>query len=223
MKLGSGAALLVVILAVSLSSNGQTEKLTMSGIVTDQQSRMPIQGATVTVVGNKANQEITDAKGSFVLHFAEGAREGQDVRIRIEKPGYRPYDALVPITATIPLQVFLAAIKVSSKEASTPASLCVNQNPVRIISIPGRNYEPATRIHKVLNEHGCDVEGPFLVSDIKENPRTNEVRYFHQKDKDDASRVAEFVKKETNSRCEATYLVGYQDEPKGQLEVWIKQ
>ncbi len=109
MRWGSSAALLAVILALSVSSNGQNRKLTMSGVVTDKQSRTPIEGATVSVVGSKANQESTDAEGSFILSFAEGVREGEAVRIHVEKPGYRPYDKLVAVNSTIVLQVSLLA------------------------------------------------------------------------------------------------------------------
>jgi len=83
----------------------------MSGVVTDKQSHTPIEGATVAIVGNKANQEATDAEGSFILSFAEGVREGEAVRIHVEKLGYRPYDKLVAVSSTIPLQVSLLAIK----------------------------------------------------------------------------------------------------------------
>src|SRR5712692_2319934 len=227
MRWGSSAARLVVILAFSVSSNGQNGTLTMSGVVTDKQSHTPIQGATVTVVGNKANQESTDTEGSFMLRFAEGVREGEAVRIHVEKSGYRPYDKLVAVTSAIPLQVSLLALKTASPlGVSAPeTSLCHNQNPVRIISIPGRKYEPAVRIHTMLKERGCKVEGttPFPVTDTTENPANNEVRYFHQNDKDDASHVAEFMKKETNGKCDLRRLAGYSDEPKGQLEIWIKQ
>jgi len=111
MRRGPSAAFLALTLAFSLSSDGQTKKLTMSGVVSDKQSHTPIEGATVTVVGNKANQESTDAEGSFILSFADGVREGEAVRIHVEKSGYRPYDKLVAVSSTIPLQVSLLASK----------------------------------------------------------------------------------------------------------------
>jgi len=106
---------------------------------------------------------------------------------------------------------------------SSETGLCDHSNPVRIISIPGREYEPAVRIYKKLKERGCKVEGPYPRTDSSDNPAHNEVRYFHENDKDDANHVADFVKSETNGRCDVKYLSGYQDEPRGQLEVWIKQ
>src|SRR5258708_38063165 len=148
MRWGFSTAL-VLILAFSVSSHGQSGKLTMSGVVTSKQSHTPIQGATVTVVGNKANQELTDAEGSFILRFPEGVREGEAIRIHVEKSGYQPYDKLVAITSSVPLQVSLVAIKASSNEGSA-TGLCGNQNPVKIIPIPGRNYDPALRIRDIL-------------------------------------------------------------------------
>jgi len=120
-----------------------------------------------------------------------------------------------------PFRGGLATAETTVSETAT--GLCDNSNPVRIISIPGREYEPAVRIHKKLKERGCKVEGPYPRTDSSENPAHNEVRYFHESDKDDANHVADFVKSETNGRCDVKYLNGFQDEPKGQLEVWIKK
>jgi hypothetical protein len=109
------AAALAIALGFSLFSHAQAKKLTMSGVVTDKESRKPIEGATVTVVGNKANQETTDGEGAFILTFVEGVQEGDPIRVRVEKTGYRIYEALKPVSSTIPLQVSLEATSPSPK------------------------------------------------------------------------------------------------------------
>jgi hypothetical protein len=103
---------LILLLALPSSSGAQAKNLTMSGIVTDRQSRRPIEGARVTVIGNLANSDTTtDIDGSFIVNFAKGVEEGSSVRIQVEKFGYAPYEKLVAVSSTIPLQVSMRAIK----------------------------------------------------------------------------------------------------------------
>lgn len=106
---GSAAAVLVFVLNLGLSplAEAQAKRLTMSGVVTDRQSRIPIQGATVIVIGGKANSATTDSEGSFILNFVAGVIEGETVRVRIEKSGYLVYDRSVAVSSSIPLQVLL--------------------------------------------------------------------------------------------------------------------
>jgi hypothetical protein len=100
--------LLSVLLALGLSGAAQVNSLTMSGIVTDNQSRRPIEGAKVVVVGNKAKSDTTtDSEGSFVLNLAQGVREGNLVRIRVEKSGYRPYEKLISVSSAIIARIAL--------------------------------------------------------------------------------------------------------------------
>jgi hypothetical protein len=119
-------AICVALALCSLVHAQQAKKLTMSGFVTDQQSHNPIEGARVTAVGNQANPDTTDGSGSFILTLAEGVQEGNSLRIRVEKTGYRAYDKWVAVSSTIPLQVSLEIImphKGSPAASMPPASL----------------------------------------------------------------------------------------------------
>lgn len=79
----------------------------MSGLVTDKGYK-PVQGAIVTVVGNKAKADTTtDSEGAFVVSFAQGIEEGSTIRIHIEKFGYEPYEKLLAASSAIPLRVLL--------------------------------------------------------------------------------------------------------------------
>src|SRR6266849_8221121 len=102
--------LLAVTLASSASIRAQTAKLTMSGIVTDKVSLKPVEAATVSVVGNLANQELTDGGGFFILSFSGSAHEGEAVRVHVEKTGYSVYDAWKSISSTISLKISLEPI-----------------------------------------------------------------------------------------------------------------
>ena len=90
---------------------------------TDNKSHLPIEGATVTVVGNKANPEQTDGEGGFILHFYAGTHEGDVVRVHVEKIGYKVYEVNKAIRSTIALQIPLEPVAQQSKgRSSSPAS-----------------------------------------------------------------------------------------------------
>jgi hypothetical protein len=106
------AVFLIVVFALPSLGGAQAKNLTMSGIVTDRQSRRPVEGARVTVIGNTAKSDTTtDIGGSFIVTLAKGVEEGSSVRIRVEKLGYASYDKWVAVSSTIPLQVSLLAIR----------------------------------------------------------------------------------------------------------------
>lgn len=100
-------ALLGCISLVSGSSLTQQKTLTMSGFVYDKRSR-PLEGARVTIVGDKAKADTTtDSDGRFVVNFAQGVEEGNSVRIHVEKIGYRIHEEWVAVNSTIPLRLSL--------------------------------------------------------------------------------------------------------------------
>jgi hypothetical protein len=105
MRTVAAVTLFALSLAFPLFVQAQVGNITMSGVVTDKQSHSSIQGATVTVVGGKANSANTDGEGLFILNFGPRAKEGEPIRIRIEKSGYQVYDATVALSSSIPLQV----------------------------------------------------------------------------------------------------------------------
>ncbi|HZR31651.1 MAG TPA: carboxypeptidase-like regulatory domain-containing protein [Terriglobales bacterium] len=106
MRKYSRAAVVLFTLVLLVFADAQVQKrLTMSGVVSDQQSHAPVEGAAITLVGNQANLGTTDREGSFVLNLSVGVQEGSSVRIRVEKAGYKVYDKWVAVSTTIPLQV----------------------------------------------------------------------------------------------------------------------
>lgn len=102
----------LVSVALSELCGAQAKNLTMSGSVTDKESRQPLKGARVTIIGNKAiSDETTDSKGKFIITFVQGVEEGNTVRIRVEKPGYEPYDEWVPVSSKVPQQISLESVR----------------------------------------------------------------------------------------------------------------
>ena len=103
---------LLVTFVLSELSGAQAKNLTMSGFVTDKVSSRPVEGATVTIIGNKGKADATtDSDGAFVISLAQGVEEGKTVRIRIEKAGYKPYERLLAVSSEIPLRVSLESTK----------------------------------------------------------------------------------------------------------------
>jgi hypothetical protein len=95
----------LVLLLLNSTPVGAQSALTLSGIVFEMGSGRTVEGAKVIVVGGKANSEVTDSEGSFVLTFNAEVMAGSTVRIRVEKQGYRLFDKLVPVSSTIPLRI----------------------------------------------------------------------------------------------------------------------
>ncbi len=116
------ALFLTAVFVVPCVGAAQAKTLTMSGIVVDGQSRRPVAGAIVTVIGNRSKSPTTtDNDGKFIITFAQGVEEGTSVRIRVEKPGYEVYDEWQSATSVVPLPVSLRPIRhVHSTQASLP-------------------------------------------------------------------------------------------------------
>src|SRR6266478_5688702 len=118
------AVFLIVVLALPSLGRAQAKNMTMSGIVTDKQSRRPVEGARVTIIGNLANSDTTtDIDGSFIVNFAKGVEEGKSVPIRVEKFGYAPYEKLVAVSSTIPLQVPMNEIRAMPSAPALPVPI----------------------------------------------------------------------------------------------------
>jgi hypothetical protein len=99
---------------------------------------------------------------------------------------------------------------------------CEKKNPVIIISIPGSNFEPAKKISEKLKSCGCRVEGPYPRTDQSENPESSEIRYFHKTDDVAAKHIADYIRGELKIILTPKFLVGHQEEPAGQIEIWLK-
>jgi hypothetical protein len=121
MRCGANISLLAVLIVFPLLGDPQVRRSTMSGIVTDKQTFMPVEGATVTVVGSKANPAITDVNGSFILRFTDDVHDGDTILIHVEKSGYKVYQALKSVSSTITLQVPLEAVGPRQRSRLAPA------------------------------------------------------------------------------------------------------
>jgi len=110
MRLLVKLGLIAITASISGRTGSQVNALTLSGFVVDKNSR-PVEGANVTVVGNKAKADTTtDSEGAFVVSLAQGVQEGNTVRVVVEKPGYKPYQKLCAVSSAIPLRIPLEAL-----------------------------------------------------------------------------------------------------------------
>lgn len=75
------------VLLLLLTTAIYAQKGAIRGIVQDQQSEMPLMGASVALLGNKAKGTITDENGSFVLEDVIVGRHG----IKVSYLGYETY------------------------------------------------------------------------------------------------------------------------------------
>jgi hypothetical protein len=147
------AAFLLFVLALPFSVEAQVEPLTMSGVVTDGRSRLPIQGVKITIVGDLAKSPATtDSEGSFILTFVQGVEEGTSIRIRIEKSGYKLYDKWIAVSSTIPLQVSLLATKtplsVHAQQAEAPPLITMQISPSTFpVSVPAHSTISILPLH----------------------------------------------------------------------------
>ncbi len=84
-------------MARDLMANPSDAKL--SGVVSDYHSGSAVPGARITVVGNRAiKDEVTDSQGRFILLFTDDVKQGEVVRIRVQKYGYVVYEEEVPVS-----------------------------------------------------------------------------------------------------------------------------
>jgi Leucine-rich repeat (LRR) protein len=146
----------------------------MSGIVMDSESRKPIEGARVAVVGNKAQSDaITDTDGSFILTFRQGVVAGTSVRLQVERSGFKPYSRLVAVSPTIPLQIALISDRTGStvnKKSIRPVA------PIDDLAKLGWTVQPVEGNTLQFSDNGnhisleksvpyfCALDRPFIVS-----------------------------------------------------------
>lgn len=155
---------LAVVFAFFPFSHSQDGRPTMSGFVFDNKSHLPVHDATVTVVGNKANPESTDIEGKFILHFSGGTREGDVVRIRVEKTGYKVYDNNKPVSTTMPLQIPLEPVAPQSKGRST--------SPTNVSRLVGSPIESLARLGWGIKENDKGITFEIMAAplpDMKES------------------------------------------------------
>ena len=117
----------------------QPTTLHLRGIVRDSRSQRDVSGARVSVAGGLAKQDShTDSKGFFDLPLLPEVRPGNDVRIRIEKVGYRAYDEVVAV-GDVTLQF---AINPANRSKKKPSQGVADQAPT--ITASPANAPPVT-------------------------------------------------------------------------------
>jgi CarboxypepD_reg-like domain len=107
-------------LPLLLSTVGAQASLTISGVVTEKGTGNPVSGAEVSIVGGKANQDVTDSEGKFSLKFSSDVRPGTVVRIRVVKKGYETYTDSISVSSELSVPVSLRKITKTKSPSTSP-------------------------------------------------------------------------------------------------------
>ena len=133
------SVLLLVLSFLCCVARAQTP-LTLSGVVIESGTGRPIPGAAVSVVGGKANQDVTDSEGKFSLTLTADVKPGAKIRIRVVKDGYGTWDNYIAASAEIAEPIWLKKLvktsphkpdetEPSDKPSEKPSSPTVVQAP----------------------------------------------------------------------------------------------
>jgi hypothetical protein len=144
----------VFLIPILLSSLCWAQGTTMSGSIKDKASKLPVEGARVTIAGNKAKADaVTDSEGEFVLSLAQGVKEGNTVVIQVEKAGYKPFRKYVAVSSEIPLQLSLEPIKPPKKTPVSQQESPERRNNISIDIGPSLDPKYAFETRFVLTNH----------------------------------------------------------------------
>lgn len=112
--------ILLGVLAASCSLPAQTcNGLVISGFVSDSTSHDRIGGAAVSAVGETAcDTARTDDRGYFKLSLLRNIEKGADIRIEVEKQGYKHYDEHMTVSIEHPLDIFLEPLSVAHPKSA---------------------------------------------------------------------------------------------------------
>jgi|ERR1700733_7011584 len=100
----AGAVMFFAVSVATAASIGAKGFLTVSGTVVDSTSNDALKLAQVSIVGTPENA-VSDDNGYFSLEIARAGNAQIDLRLRVSKEGYQPYDST--ITAPCPPMVVL--------------------------------------------------------------------------------------------------------------------
>lgn len=148
------------------SARAQTD-LTMSGVVIENGTGNPVEGATVSIVGGKANQDVTDSAGKFSLRFAGDTKPGTKVRIRVVKDGYKPYTNDIAVSSELSVPISLKRlIRVNSPSSVKPPEELQGR------LLPSNEATPPNYCNEVINGSGILILMGFVTSYVDQFPHT---------------------------------------------------
>jgi tetratricopeptide (TPR) repeat protein len=114
-------AIFILLAALLLSGQPQKGPLTLSGVVTDSKTHLPIEGAHVSLVGNLATHDVdTDVSGNFVLVLSSTVQPAQIVRLLVKKDSYKTYGRDISVAPALTLQVPLESAAVRKPSPLPP-------------------------------------------------------------------------------------------------------
>jgi len=136
------------------------EQITVHGVVRDAKTRLAISCATVSAVGDQAvAPDCTDGSGEFDILLNKQIKIGAQIRIRVQKANYEPFDMK---EVASPNQI----IQVELTPKASPAP------PITRVVVPAQRFATNTGIRAsagqrfTIKAHGTvnlATEGPYIV------------------------------------------------------------
>lgn len=93
--------------------------LHVRGRITDATTRSPVAGVTVSTVQARHNA-TTNVNGFFSLELRDGTKPGDDVKIHIEKQGYRAYDGREAASESVTYPIEISQLSAKSTRHGGP-------------------------------------------------------------------------------------------------------
>ncbi len=113
---------LLLLASLTLCSAAQQSAiLHVRGHITDATTHLEVAGVSISAAEAK-HPAITDANGFFSLDLREGVKPGDDVRIHIEKEGYRADDITEAASQSVTYPIKIAALKIHKATPLQPGS-----------------------------------------------------------------------------------------------------
>jgi Carboxypeptidase regulatory-like domain len=141
--------------------------LTISGVVIENGTGNPIEGAKVSIVGGQVNQVVTDSAGKFSLKFPDDAKSGTVVRIRVVKDGYKPYTNDIAVSSELAVPISLKRLL----KANSPFLLKLAEQ-LQGRLFPSNESTPANYCSNVIKGDGILILMGFVTSYVDQFPHT---------------------------------------------------
>ena len=168
------AIILFIILSSFVSGQqGPEDTITLTGVVQDAVSRLPIADAKVTLPGIQASHEdYTDSKGVFTLVLSKSVKAGTVVRLKVEKTGYEIYEEKLSAATPLARPIFLTP---ASLQKGKPSAKSTSSRKLSVRGYVVTAEGAALPGVKVLIQGGptsreTDPAGQFTINDITPPP-----------------------------------------------------
>jgi hypothetical protein len=134
--------------------------VSVSGLVTDSVSGVPIDAAQVGAVGDEARESVaTDVNGIFTLPLREGIEPGSVIEVHVQKRGYNTYVLKIGVAPSLPHLIRLVPINPTRIKKTGQSGVRVTPSEVIFDS----HWINETHIFTVRNDRNTDAYDVTLI------------------------------------------------------------